>query len=176
MAVEGREWHPQNLLCTRTENTNGMMTIKAVENVAEVKPTSVSSITWQIKNDTHNIYVTTKSWLSYASPILFPYILLNYLSDITCKSPYVVHCAIWYHLYNLKNVKNTHGGNHKSRKVSHIHYYGEYTTNVLVLPEISNKDFDGKGFYCSSLSQNFSQPGVILVSLLLTLNIFHTSF
>ena len=19
-------------------------------------------------------------------------------------------CAIWYHLYNLKNVKNTHGG------------------------------------------------------------------
>ena len=22
----------------------------------------------------------------------------------------VVHCAIWYHLYNLKNVKNTHGG------------------------------------------------------------------
>ena len=23
---------------------------------------------------------------------------------------YVVRCAIWYHLYNLKNVKNTHGG------------------------------------------------------------------
>ena len=22
---------------------------------------------------------------------------------------YVVRCAIWYHLYNLKNVKNTHG-------------------------------------------------------------------
>ena len=22
----------------------------------------------------------------------------------------VVRCAIWYHLYNLKNVKNTHGG------------------------------------------------------------------
>ena len=21
-----------------------------------------------------------------------------------------MHCAIWYHLYNLKNVKNTHGG------------------------------------------------------------------
>ena len=21
----------------------------------------------------------------------------------------VMHCAIWYHLYNLKNVKNTHG-------------------------------------------------------------------
>ena len=23
---------------------------------------------------------------------------------------YVVRYAIWYHLYNLKNVKNTHGG------------------------------------------------------------------
>ena len=23
---------------------------------------------------------------------------------------YVVRCAIWYHLYNLKNGKNTHGG------------------------------------------------------------------
>ena len=23
---------------------------------------------------------------------------------------YVMYCAIWYHLYNLKYVKNTHGG------------------------------------------------------------------
>ena len=23
---------------------------------------------------------------------------------------YVMFCAIWYHLYNLKNMKNTHGG------------------------------------------------------------------
>ena len=23
---------------------------------------------------------------------------------------FVVRCAIWYHLHNLKNVKNTHGG------------------------------------------------------------------
>ena len=23
---------------------------------------------------------------------------------------YVMLCAIWYHLYNLKNAKNTHGG------------------------------------------------------------------
>ena len=22
----------------------------------------------------------------------------------------VMRCAVWYHLYNLKNVKNTHGG------------------------------------------------------------------
>ena len=26
------------------------------------------------------------------------------------KEPYVMFCAIWYHLCNLKNVKNTHGG------------------------------------------------------------------
>ena len=26
------------------------------------------------------------------------------------KSTYVVICAIWYHLFNLKNVKCTHGG------------------------------------------------------------------
>ena len=29
---------------------------------------------------------------------------------ITVLSQYVMHCAIWYHLFNLKNVKNTHGG------------------------------------------------------------------
>ena len=23
---------------------------------------------------------------------------------------YIMLCAVWYHLYNLKNVKNTHGG------------------------------------------------------------------
>ena len=23
---------------------------------------------------------------------------------------FVMRCAIWYHLHNLKNVKNTHGG------------------------------------------------------------------
>ena len=26
------------------------------------------------------------------------------------KSKNVMRSAIWYHLYNLKNVKNTHGG------------------------------------------------------------------
>ena len=26
------------------------------------------------------------------------------------KTIYVMRCAIWHHLYNLKNVKNTHGG------------------------------------------------------------------
>ena len=30
-------------------------------------------------------------------------------------------CAIWYHLYNLKNVKNTHGGVLPHQKVTMIH-------------------------------------------------------
>ena len=29
---------------------------------------------------------------------------------LACIRKYVMHCAIWYHLYNFKNVKNTHGG------------------------------------------------------------------
>ena len=35
----------------------------------------------------------------------------------------MVRCTIWYHLYNLKNVKNTHGGVLilvKSRNAPHI--------------------------------------------------------
>ena len=27
-----------------------------------------------------------------------------------CLTSYVMRCAIWHHLYNLKNVKNTHEG------------------------------------------------------------------
>ena len=42
----------------------------------------------------------------------------NYFLDILIKRSqviknqckYVVRCAICYHLYNLKNIKNTHGG------------------------------------------------------------------
>ena len=26
------------------------------------------------------------------------------------RAQYEMRCVIWYHLYNLKNVKNTHGG------------------------------------------------------------------
>ena len=33
-----------------------------------------------------------------------------FATSITGVDIYVVRCAIWYHLYKLKNVKNTHGG------------------------------------------------------------------
>ena len=31
-------------------------------------------------------------------------------SHVLKQTEYVVRCAIWYHLYNSKNVKNTHEG------------------------------------------------------------------
>ena len=33
-----------------------------------------------------------------------------YSSNNVKKVKYVMRCAIWYRLYNLKNLKNTHGG------------------------------------------------------------------
>ena len=35
--------------------------------------------------------------------------MYNPISDNGVNSIYMVRYAIWYHLYNLKNVKNTHG-------------------------------------------------------------------
>ena len=32
------------------------------------------------------------------------------MEDTISRQLFVMHCAILYHLYNLKNVKNTHGG------------------------------------------------------------------
>ena len=32
------------------------------------------------------------------------------METLTFKFIYVMLCAIWYHLHNLKNVKNTHAG------------------------------------------------------------------
>ena len=53
-------------------------------------------------------FFTTKlpsilSFLKKLLPTIFQYHVLIANSD-------VMFCAIWYHLYNLKNVKNTHGG------------------------------------------------------------------
>ena len=37
-------------------------------------------------------------------------LLLFFNSHVLIANSDVMFCAIWYHLYNLKNVKNTHGG------------------------------------------------------------------
>ena len=54
------------------------------------------------------LFFTTKlpsilSFLKKLLPTIFQYYVLIANSD-------VMFCAIWYHLYNLKNVKNTHRG------------------------------------------------------------------
>ena len=57
---------------------------------------------------------------------------------------FVMRCAIWHHLYNLRNVKNTHGrvlllvkvnctNGTKSRKASHLimEYSQQFRKNLL---------------------------------------------
>ena len=36
-------------------------------------------------------------------------LVVNNDAPLIMRLSYVVRCAIWYYLYNLKNVKNTHG-------------------------------------------------------------------
>ena len=38
------------------------------------------------------------------------YCQLFFNSHVLITNSNVMFCAIWYHLFNLKNVKNTHGG------------------------------------------------------------------
>ena len=52
-----------------------------------------------------------KKSVCYHCQILFKrYLFLLLLLNKYVMGPYVVRCAIWCHLYNLKNVKNTNGG------------------------------------------------------------------
>ena len=41
---------------------------------------------------------------------ILEWVLNTPLEIVGLRFLYVVHCAIWYRLYNLKNVKTTHGG------------------------------------------------------------------
>ena len=43
------------------------------------------------------------------SKFLLIYILDWLIITLVCLSIYVMPCEIWYHLYNLINVKNTYG-------------------------------------------------------------------
>ena len=60
----------------------------------------------QIVRDTllkfHSLLCRTNSWFSKAVDIFVS-------SDNYWLILDVMRCTIWYHLYNLKNVKNTHG-------------------------------------------------------------------
>ena len=50
----------------------------------------------------NKIFLSVSRYVAKSSRLLET----NILDDI-CD---VMRCAIWYHLYNLKNIKNTHGG------------------------------------------------------------------
>ena len=53
------------------------------------------------------------NWKSFTKGInlnIFPFFSPKRIYEYTYVFIYVLRCAIWYHLYNLKNVKNTHEG------------------------------------------------------------------
>ena len=74
----------------------------------------------------HSVVASINELLAQVCPIIFYQLelLLINLKSIdqamqgkhyrkikwTLQLIYVVYCTIWYHLYNLKNVENTHGG------------------------------------------------------------------
>ena len=51
----------------------------------------------------------------------------------------VVHCAIGYHLYNLKNVKNTHGGRFRKKHIFKTKFTLVERGNVLSDTEIASE-------------------------------------
>ena len=60
-----------------------------------------------------NISITDLSMIVHKSlSYAFDAILVSHVCNLFLaeSQTYVVRCAIWYHLYNLKNVKNTYGG------------------------------------------------------------------
>ena len=65
--------------------------------------------------DMQNLLESTPVHIAAPKTHFAEYILWTKDSPMFCTSSarirkYVMRCAIWYHLYNLKNVKNTHGG------------------------------------------------------------------
>ena len=55
----------------------------------------------------HIQFTIFKSSSLYSHPVHYIHIQFTMW---TSSSLYVVRCAIWYHFFNLKNVKNSHGG------------------------------------------------------------------
>ena len=51
------------------------------------------------------------------------------------RSSYVMRCAIWYHLYNLKNVKNTHGEPASLLKLTLLHECFSRFLNWYQIPQ-----------------------------------------
>ena len=66
-----------------------------------------------ISNQVHSRYMYRYAQINSGYGNTYNLIVVIFHSTIgltSSTSIYVIFCAIWYHLYNLKNVKNTHGG------------------------------------------------------------------
>ena len=66
-----------------------------------------------ISNQVHCRYMYRYAQINSGYDNTYNLIIVIFHSTIGLTSStntYVIFCAIWYHLYNLKNVKNTHGG------------------------------------------------------------------
>ena len=61
-----------------------------------------------IRNDFQDKFKDNKNELR-STKILLATVDCNRLLNNNNTS-FVMRCAIWYHLYNFKNMKNTHGG------------------------------------------------------------------
>ena len=70
------------------------------------------------KKDSDMIFLALYWYIHFYLEKINPYFLLlplNFKTAFTTRGSkktlnVVMRCAIWYHLHNLKNVKNTHGG------------------------------------------------------------------
>ena len=66
-----------------------------------------------ISNQVHSRYMYRYAQINSGYDNTYNLIIVIFHSTVGLPSStniYVIFCAIWYHLYNLKNVKNTHGG------------------------------------------------------------------
>ena len=69
-------------------------------------PTSYLSITYTILFHGRHCY---KSMPNDIPKLSLERVFFIWRQIMFIQTLYVIHCASWYHLYNLKSVKNTHG-------------------------------------------------------------------
>ena len=86
------------------------------------------------------IYVFTVKYTSFISfyllSLLEPFCLQVFIINCTERWRYVMRCAIWCHLYNLKNVKNNHGSgvstvDYENVNASWVYSYTDVDTSLI---------------------------------------------
>ena len=99
------------------------------------------------------IWCVQSTCLPFSNPCVFCCSLLGLICYLNrLHLPFVMFCAIWYQLYNVKNVENTHGGvlllvcnstknGTKSRNASHLCSYNNHQFSYTVLKFVAFKHF-----------------------------------